>query len=39
MKVAVCCKGVPVDAPLGSVQIANGDIQYKDTNLTIEQIL
>jgi electron transfer flavoprotein beta subunit len=38
MRVAVCCKGVPVDAPLGSIQVANGDIQYKDTEFYINEV-
>jgi electron transfer flavoprotein alpha/beta subunit len=38
MRVAVCCKGVPVDPPLGSIQIANGDVQYKDTEFYINEV-
>ena len=29
MRVAVCCKGVPVDNTLESVHIVNGDIHFK----------
>jgi len=38
MRVAVCCKGVPVDAMLESVQIVNGDIQYKNTDFYINEV-
>jgi electron transfer flavoprotein alpha/beta subunit len=38
MRVAVCCKGVPIDAMLESVQIINGDIQYKDTEFYINEV-
>ncbi|MDI7261809.1 MAG: hypothetical protein QME90_18085 [Thermodesulfobacteriota bacterium] len=38
MRVAVCCKGVPVDTMLESVQIMNGDIQYKDTEFYINEV-
>ncbi len=38
MRVAVCCKGVPVDPILESVQIVDGDIQYKDTEFYINEV-
>jgi len=38
MRVAVCCKGVPVDPMLESVQIIDGDIQYKDTEYYINEV-
>lgn len=37
MRVAVCCKGVPIDATLEVVHIANGDIQFKGTDLYINE--
>ncbi len=38
MRVAVCCKGVPVDPMLESVQIIDGDIQYRDTEFYINEV-
>ncbi len=38
MRVAVCCKGVPVDAMLESIQIIDGDIQYRDTEFYINEV-
>jgi electron transfer flavoprotein beta subunit len=37
MRVAVCCKGVPVDAMLESVQIIDGDIKYMDTKFYVNE--
>lgn len=37
MRVAICCKGVPIDAMLDSVHIANGDIQFKGTDFYINE--
>jgi electron transfer flavoprotein beta subunit len=38
MRVAICCKGVPVDPGLESVHIAEGDIHYKDTEFYINEV-
>lgn len=38
MRVAVCCKGVPIEAMLESVQIIDGDIQYKDKEFYINEV-
>ncbi|MFB3884816.1 MAG: hypothetical protein ACE144_06285 [Thermodesulfobacteriota bacterium] len=38
MRVAVCCKGVPVDPALESVQITDGDVRYKDTEYYINEV-
>jgi electron transfer flavoprotein beta subunit len=38
MRIAVCCKGVPLDAGLDSVQITDGDIQYQDTEFYINEV-
>ena len=32
MRVAICCKGVPVEAVLESVHVQEGDLLYKDTD-------
>jgi electron transfer flavoprotein beta subunit len=37
MRVAICCKGVPVDVGLESLHIAEGDIYYKDTEFYINE--
>lgn len=37
MKIAVCCKGVPMDAKLESTQIINGDILFSDTGFYINE--
>jgi len=37
MRVAVCCKGVPIDPVLESVSIINGDIFYRDTDFYINE--
>ncbi len=37
MRVAVCCKGVPVNTMLESAQIVNGDIQFRDTDFYINE--
>jgi electron transfer flavoprotein alpha/beta subunit len=37
MRVAVCCKGVPVNTMLESAQIVNGDIHFKDTDFYINE--
>jgi electron transfer flavoprotein beta subunit len=37
MRVAVCCKGVPVDITLESVEIANGDIHFKGGDIYINE--
>jgi electron transfer flavoprotein beta subunit len=37
MRIAVCCKGIPVDPESESVQIIDGDIQYKDTEFHINE--
>ena len=38
MRVAICCRGVPIDVPLESASIFHGDIQYKDTDFYINEI-
>ncbi len=38
IRVAVCCKGVPVDPVLESIQIIDGDIYYKDTEYYINEV-
>lgn len=38
MRVAICCKGVPVEAIRESVQISEGDILYKDTDFYINEV-
>ena len=38
MRVAVCCKGIPIDVMPESVHIVKGDIQYKDTELYINEV-
>lgn len=37
MKVAICCKGIPIDVTLESIHIVNGDIHYKDTEFYINE--
>jgi electron transfer flavoprotein beta subunit len=37
MRIAVCCKGVPVDTNLESIHIVNGDIHFRDTELYINE--
>ncbi len=37
MKVAVCCKGVPAETLLESIDIVNGDILFKHNNLFINE--
>jgi len=37
MRVAVCCKGVPIDATIETVQISEGDIQFKGTDFYINE--
>lgn len=37
MRVAVCCKGVPVDLMLESVKIGNGDMLYENTDIYINE--
>jgi len=37
MRVAVCCKGVPVDLTLESVKIVNGDARYENTDIYINE--
>lgn len=37
MRVAVCCKGVPLDLTLESVKIANGDMFYENTDIYINE--
>jgi electron transfer flavoprotein beta subunit len=37
MRVAVCCKGVPVETRLESVHIVNGDIHFGDTDFYINE--
>jgi len=37
MRVAVCCKGVPIEPTLESVQVVDGDIRFKDTDLYINE--
>lgn len=38
MRVAICCKGVPAEAVLESVHIAEGDILYKDIEFYINEV-
>jgi electron transfer flavoprotein beta subunit len=38
MRVAICCKGVPAEATVESVQVAEGDVRFKDTDLYINEI-
>ena len=38
MRVAVCCKGVPLDATLESVEISNGDMKFSGTDLYINEV-
>lgn len=38
MRIAVCCKGVPVDPLIDSVCITNGDIQFKNVDFYINEI-
>jgi electron transfer flavoprotein beta subunit len=38
MRVAICCRGVPIDVPLESASIVHGDIQYRDTDFYINEI-
>ena len=38
MRVAVCCKGVPVDSTLETVGIAGGDIHYQETEFYINEV-
>jgi electron transfer flavoprotein beta subunit len=37
MRVAVCCKGVPVDLMLDSVKIVNGDVRFENTDIYINE--
>ena len=37
MRVAVCCKGVPIEPTVESVQVVDGDIHFKDTDLYINE--
>lgn len=37
MRIAVCCKGVPVETKPESVYILNGDIYFRDTNFYINE--
>jgi electron transfer flavoprotein beta subunit len=37
MRVAVCCKGVPIEIKLECVQIDKGDIQFKGTDFYINE--
>src|SRR4030043_787689 len=37
MRVAVCCKGVPVETLLESFHIVDGDIQFRDTDFYINE--
>src|SRR3990170_883192 len=38
MRVAICCKGVPVAALQESVHIREGDLLYKDTDFYINEV-
>jgi len=38
VRVVVCCKGVPIEAPLESVHIVGGDIRFGDTDLYINEL-
>jgi electron transfer flavoprotein beta subunit len=38
MRVAICCKGVPVDPVLESIDIAGGDIHYRETEFYINEV-
>ena len=37
MRVAICCKGVPIDPTAESIQVIEGDIYCKDTELYINE--
>jgi len=37
VRVAVCCKGVPINTQLESVQIVDRDIQFRDTEYSINE--
>jgi electron transfer flavoprotein beta subunit len=37
MRVAVCCKGVPTDAVLESVDVSGGDIEFKSSELYVNE--
>ena len=37
MRVAICCKGVPIDPTAESIQVIEGDIHCKDTELYINE--
>ena len=37
MHIAICCKGVPIDMVVESVQITSGDICYTDTDFYINE--
>lgn len=37
MRVAICCKGVPINVTLESVDIVNGDLHFKDTDFYINE--
>jgi electron transfer flavoprotein beta subunit len=38
MRVAICCKGVPVEAILEKVHVNEGDLLYKDTDFYINEV-
>ena len=37
MRVAVCCKGVPIECFLENIKVLNGDIHFHDTELYINE--
>ncbi|MFH1125474.1 MAG: hypothetical protein V1758_17610 [Pseudomonadota bacterium] len=37
MRIAVCCKGVPVDTTLECAHVANGDVHFRDTEFYINE--
>jgi electron transfer flavoprotein beta subunit len=38
MRVAICCKAVPVDIPLESVSVIDGDLRFRDIDFYINEI-
>lgn len=37
MRVAVCCKGIPIDPVLESVKVVNGDVRYENANIYMNE--
>lgn len=38
MRIAVCCKGVPIEADPDTVEIINGDMGFRDTDFDINEL-